>query len=289
MTGRAACLEAPGAARALGDPELLAQPALAYGAVFVTGGVDPVLVSLLEQALAGLPDLMRRPVITDERAHVPARCDGATPARARPAAPSGVGESECDVSVLSSQLRRRASLRVLRRGERRRIFAAAEVRRSSNASHECMRRTRGMIRASEIAQDLLLVVIAVYPVKTRSRQHDEPNSAVVGAANGPSDRRSRHRNRAKLRFLRAHRHRGESHWAASGVAHASCAWRSRWPPWLLSSGCPTATRTRSNEPRERRSGEVSSGSGSAGPRGDALSPTLISGPGSRPNMRAPER
>ncbi len=53
-TGRAICVEAAQAARELGAPELLAMAALAYGTMFMMGGVDPVLVAMLEEALAGL-------------------------------------------------------------------------------------------------------------------------------------------------------------------------------------------------------------------------------------------
>ncbi len=52
--GRARCLEAADAARELGDASLLALAGLAYGAVFTMGGVDPVLVELLVEALARL-------------------------------------------------------------------------------------------------------------------------------------------------------------------------------------------------------------------------------------------
>lgn len=55
-TGRAACVEAAELARALGDAALLAQAGLAYGSVFLMGGVDPVLVGILAQALSSLPD-----------------------------------------------------------------------------------------------------------------------------------------------------------------------------------------------------------------------------------------
>jgi hypothetical protein len=55
-TGRAACVDAAQAARSLGDAVLLAQAGLAYGSVFLMGGVDPVLVTMLEQALESLPD-----------------------------------------------------------------------------------------------------------------------------------------------------------------------------------------------------------------------------------------
>lgn len=54
-TGRATCVEAAELARALGDATLLATTGLAYGSVFVMGAVDPVLVGMLEEALAGLP------------------------------------------------------------------------------------------------------------------------------------------------------------------------------------------------------------------------------------------
>lgn len=55
--GRDLCVEAAEAARALGDAVLLAQAGLAYGSVFLMGGVDPILVTMLEQALAGLPEV----------------------------------------------------------------------------------------------------------------------------------------------------------------------------------------------------------------------------------------
>lgn len=55
-TGRATCAEAAQLARQLGDATLLARAGLAYGSVFVMGAVDPVLVAMLEDALAGLPD-----------------------------------------------------------------------------------------------------------------------------------------------------------------------------------------------------------------------------------------
>lgn len=54
--GRALCVEAADLARELGDAELLAHAALAYGSVFLMGGVDPLLVSTLEQALVRMPD-----------------------------------------------------------------------------------------------------------------------------------------------------------------------------------------------------------------------------------------
>ncbi len=54
--GRELCVEAAAAARALGDPGLLAVAGLAYGSIFTIGGVDPVMVAMLEEALAGLPE-----------------------------------------------------------------------------------------------------------------------------------------------------------------------------------------------------------------------------------------
>src|SRR4029077_10497591 len=52
--GRELCVEAAKIAREVGDATLLADAGLAYGAVFTMGGVDPVLVGMLEQALAML-------------------------------------------------------------------------------------------------------------------------------------------------------------------------------------------------------------------------------------------
>ena len=51
---RALCLAAAGAARQLGDPDRLARAALAYGAELRIAVVDPILVALLEEALAAL-------------------------------------------------------------------------------------------------------------------------------------------------------------------------------------------------------------------------------------------
>jgi hypothetical protein len=53
--GREACVQAAAMARQLGDPLLLAQAGLAYGAEIIVAWVDPTLVSLLEEALATLP------------------------------------------------------------------------------------------------------------------------------------------------------------------------------------------------------------------------------------------
>ena len=54
--GRELCVEGAGMARALGDAALLASAGLAYGSIFTIGGVDPVMVAMLEEALAGLPE-----------------------------------------------------------------------------------------------------------------------------------------------------------------------------------------------------------------------------------------
>jgi hypothetical protein len=53
--GRALCARAAELARALGDADLFARAALGYGAEFTFGAIDPLLVRLLEEALAGLP------------------------------------------------------------------------------------------------------------------------------------------------------------------------------------------------------------------------------------------
>ncbi len=54
--GRAAARSAADIARRLAEPELLARAALSYGDVFVFALVDPVLVALLEESLAALPE-----------------------------------------------------------------------------------------------------------------------------------------------------------------------------------------------------------------------------------------
>src|SRR6185503_10940963 len=53
--GRAACCEAATLSRSLGDATAVARAALTYGSVFMFGVVDPVLVDMLEEALAALP------------------------------------------------------------------------------------------------------------------------------------------------------------------------------------------------------------------------------------------
>ncbi|HSD88423.1 MAG TPA: AAA family ATPase [Kofleriaceae bacterium] len=54
-TGRELCVEAARIARELDDAALIALAGLAYGSVFAIGGVDPVMVGILEDALARLP------------------------------------------------------------------------------------------------------------------------------------------------------------------------------------------------------------------------------------------
>jgi len=53
--GRNACCEAATLARAAGDGELVGRIALTYGRVFNFGIVDPILVGMIEEALAALP------------------------------------------------------------------------------------------------------------------------------------------------------------------------------------------------------------------------------------------
>ena len=55
MRGKALCREAARLAAELGEAELAARAALTYGEVFTFALVDPVLVDLLEEALAALP------------------------------------------------------------------------------------------------------------------------------------------------------------------------------------------------------------------------------------------
>jgi hypothetical protein len=55
-TGRELCAKAAEMARASGNAALLALAGLAYGSVLIMGGVDPFLVSALDEALSRLPD-----------------------------------------------------------------------------------------------------------------------------------------------------------------------------------------------------------------------------------------
>jgi hypothetical protein len=63
--GRAACDEAAALGRRLRAPGLLARSALAYGSVLRPAVVDPILVGMLQEALAGLDgqDALRAPVL----------------------------------------------------------------------------------------------------------------------------------------------------------------------------------------------------------------------------------
>jgi hypothetical protein len=54
-TGRELCIEAARIARDLGDASLLALAGLAYGCVLVTLAVDPIMVGMLDEALAQMP------------------------------------------------------------------------------------------------------------------------------------------------------------------------------------------------------------------------------------------
>jgi AAA ATPase-like protein len=55
VMGTSRCCEVATLAEGLGDPELLARAALTYGRVFKFAVVDPVMIQLLESALAALP------------------------------------------------------------------------------------------------------------------------------------------------------------------------------------------------------------------------------------------
>jgi hypothetical protein len=122
--GRAACVEAADVARAIGDPVLLAQAGLAYGSVFLMGGVDPVLVGMLEQALATLPD-----TDTPLRARVMARL-----AAARQPSPPGERQRDIDLGLAAIELARRvadprASDGSVLQGQRRCDVAGGVLRR----------------------------------------------------------------------------------------------------------------------------------------------------------------
>jgi len=55
LAARESCVAAAALARSLADPERFAMAVLEYGAVFVHGNVDPLLLSLLQEALGALP------------------------------------------------------------------------------------------------------------------------------------------------------------------------------------------------------------------------------------------
>ena len=83
--GKKLCCEVATLARTLGDADLLARAALTYGRVFAFGVTDPVLVSMIEEALARLP--------TDDsptRARLLARLGAALQPAASSEEPAGV-------------------------------------------------------------------------------------------------------------------------------------------------------------------------------------------------------
>jgi hypothetical protein len=88
--GRELCVEAAELARSLGDAVLLAHAGLAYGSVLLMGGVDPVLVRILEEALAALAEgdsplrarVRRRARATWSSASPPSPWPAASPSRA---------------------------------------------------------------------------------------------------------------------------------------------------------------------------------------------------------------
>ena len=98
-SGRTACAEAAQVARTLDDPALLAAAGLAYGSVFVMGGVDPVLVGILEEALARLPE-----VDTALRARVMARL-----AAARQPSPQHERGRDIDLGLAAIDMARRVA------------------------------------------------------------------------------------------------------------------------------------------------------------------------------------
>ncbi|MBA3462342.1 MAG: AAA family ATPase [Deltaproteobacteria bacterium] len=91
--GKEAAREAAAIARTLASPELLARAALTYGLGYSPGYTDPILVNLLEEALAALP-----PGDSSLRARLLARLGGAlTPAAdARP--PMGIARDAIEMA-----------------------------------------------------------------------------------------------------------------------------------------------------------------------------------------------
>lgn len=100
-TGRELCVEASKLARGLGDGSLLALAALAYGSVFAIGGVDPVMVGMLEEALDRLP-----PGESGLRARTMARLAAAR----QPSAPA-FRQRDLDLAVEAVELGRRVASR----------------------------------------------------------------------------------------------------------------------------------------------------------------------------------
>jgi RecA/RadA recombinase len=101
LKGRELCVEAAGLARELGDASLLATAGLAYGSAFFIGGVDPVMVSLLEDALAKLPD-----GDSGLRARTMARL-----AAARQPSPPLLRQRDLDLALASVEMGRRVAQR----------------------------------------------------------------------------------------------------------------------------------------------------------------------------------
>jgi hypothetical protein len=85
VPGKALCCEVATLARASSAPEVLARAALTYGRVFNYGVVDPVLVDLVEGALAALP-----PGDSVWRARLLARLAGALQPSDDPAEPAAI-------------------------------------------------------------------------------------------------------------------------------------------------------------------------------------------------------
>jgi len=98
-TGRELCAQAAAIARDLRDATLLAGAGLAYGSVLVMGGVDPFLVSVLEEALSLLPD-----ADTALRARVMARLAAAR----QPSAPE-VRQRDIDLAREAIEMARRVA------------------------------------------------------------------------------------------------------------------------------------------------------------------------------------
>lgn len=100
-TGRELCVEGARLARELGDATLLALAGLAYGSVFSVGGVDPQMVTMLEDALASLPAGE-----TGLRARTMARL-----AAARQPSPPALRQRDLDLAVAAVEMGRRVASR----------------------------------------------------------------------------------------------------------------------------------------------------------------------------------
>ncbi len=95
--GQATCMRAVMLARELGDGELLARGALAYGAVLQIAVVDPTLVSLLREALDALPATAR-----DLQAVVMARLAAAEQPSQQPETPFALARQAIALARTSS-------------------------------------------------------------------------------------------------------------------------------------------------------------------------------------------